>query len=168
MIISQIVATGIHNEIGKNNDLLWRLPNDMKFFKETTTGHCVLMGRNTFESFGGKPLKNRTNIVVTRQTDFVGEGCIVVNSVEKGIEYARQQGEEELFIIGGGTIYEQTLPQTNKVYLTFVHAAFDATVFFPVLNREQWKTTREDEYTKDERHAYDYTFFTFEKIEQQH
>lgn len=164
MIVSHIVAVGNNNEIGKDNDLLWKMPNDMKFFMTTTTGHTVLMGRNTFESFGKRPLKNRTNIVITRQEEYEAPNCVVVNSIEDGIEYARQQGEEELFIIGGGTIYEQSLPLTDRIYITRIDGEFDATVFYPKLNMDEWKVVHEDRCQKDERHAYDYTFFTLERI----
>lgn len=161
MITSHIVAVGENNEIGKDNDLLWRLPNDMKFFMETTRGHCVLMGRNTYESLG-KPLKNRTNIVITRQNDYEAEGCVIKHSIEEGIEYARQQGENELFIIGGGKIYEQSLAHTDRIYLTRVYGEFkEAEVFYPKLNEENWEKMHEDARQKDERHAYDYTFYTF-------
>lgn len=164
MIVSHIVAAGNNNEIGKDNDLLWRMPNDMKFFMNTTMGHTVLMGRNTFESFGKRPLKNRTNIIITRQADYQAPNCVVVSSIDEGIEYARQQGEEELFIIGGGTIYEQSLPKTDRVYLTRIDGEFEATVFYPTLNMDEWKTVHEDRHQKDERHYYDYTFFTLERI----
>lgn len=164
MIVSHIVAVGNNNEIGKDNDLLWKMPNDMKFFMNTTMGHAVLMGRNTFESFGKRPLKNRTNIIITRQADYDAPNCVVVSSIDEGFEYARQQGEEELFVIGGGTIYEQSLPKTDRVYITRIDGAFDATVFYPKLNMEEWKTVHEDHRQKDDRHAYDYTFFTLERI----
>jgi dihydrofolate reductase len=165
MIISQIVAVGKNNEIGKDNDLLWKMPNDTKFFMNTTTGHAVLMGRNTFESLGKRPLKNRTNIIITRQTGYeVPDGCVVVSTIEAGIEYARQHGEEELFIIGGGSVYEQSLHLTNRVYLTRIEGEFDATVFFPKLNSTEWKVVHEDHRQKDERHAYDYTFYTYERV----
>jgi dihydrofolate reductase len=164
MIISQIVAVGINNEIGKDNDLLWKMPNDMKFFMTTTTGHAVLMGRNTFESFGKRPLKNRTNIIITRQPHYVAENCVVVGTIEEGIKYAQAQGETELFIIGGGSIYEQSLGQTNRVYLTRIEGEFEATVFFPQLDENEWKVVHQDRHHKDERHAYDYTFYTYERI----
>ncbi len=163
MIISHIVAAGINNEIGKDNTLLWRMPNDMKFFINTTKGHCVLMGRKTFESFGKKLLKNRTNIVITRQNYYKAEGCVVVGSVAEGIEYAREHHEDELFIIGGGGIYEQSLEKTDKVYLTRIYSEFEAEVFYPKLETNDWQKISEEPCQKDERHAYDYTFFVYQR-----
>ncbi len=163
MITSHIVAVGKNNEIGKDNDLLWHMPNDMKFFMNTTKEHCVLMGRKTFESFGKKPLKNRTNIIITRQNYYKAEGCVIVNTINEGIEYAKEHGEEELFIIGGGTIYEQSLPQTDRIYLTRVYGDFEAEVFYPELDSDNWEQIHEDKREKDERHAYDYTFFTYQR-----
>lgn len=163
MITSHIVAVGKNNEIGKDNDLLWHMPNDMKFFMNTTKGHCVLMGRKTFESFGKKPLKNRINIVITRQDYYKAEGCVVVSSIKEGIAYAREQREEELFIIGGGGIYEQSLEQTDRIYLTRIYGEFDAEVFYPELDMENWKQVNEEKHEKDGRHAYDYTFYTYER-----
>lgn len=163
MRTSHIVAAGINNEIGKDNDLLWRMPNDMKFFMNTTKGHCVLMGRKTFESFGKKPLKNRVNIVVTRQNYYKAEGCVIVSSIEEGIAYASEHNEEELFIIGGGGIYEQSLEKTDRVYLTRIYGEFEAEVFYPELKDDNWKKVHEEACQKDERHAYDYTFFTYDR-----
>lgn len=164
MIISLIAAAGLNNEIGRDNDLPWNMPNDMKFFKETTTGHWVLMGRNTFESFGKRPLKNRTNIVVTRQNDYVAEGCTVVATIEAGIELAKQAGETELFVIGGGEIYKHAIHLANRVYLTRIYHSFDATVHFPAMDEAEWKVVHEDKRAADERHAYDYTFYTFDRV----
>jgi dihydrofolate reductase len=164
MIISLIAAAGLNNEIGRDNDLPWSMPNDMKFFKETTTGHWVLMGRNTFESFGKRPLKNRTNVVVTRQNDYVAEGCTVVATIEAGIELAKQAGETELFVIGGGEIYKHAIHLADRVYLTRIYHSFDATVHFPAMDEAEWKVVFEDKRQADERHAYDYTFYTYERI----
>lgn len=165
MIISLIAAAGLNNEIGNNNDLPWHLPKDMKFFKDTTTGHHVLMGRNTWESFGGKALKNRTNIVVTRNLEFVAEDAMVVDTIEKGIEIARQNGETELFIVGGGEIYKQSMHLANRIYLTRIYGSFDAKVHFPTIEESDWKIIHEEIHFADERHAFDYTFFTYQKIE---
>lgn len=164
MIISLIAAAGLNNEIGRDNDLPWNMPNDMKFFKETTTGHWVLMGRNTFESFGKRPLKNRTNIVVTRQSGYVAEGCTVVATIEAGIELAKQAGETELFVIGGGDIYKHAIHLANRVYLTRIYHSFDATVHFPAMDEAEWKVVHEDKRAADERHAFDYTFYTFDRV----
>lgn len=163
MIISLIAAAGLNNEIGNNNDLPWHLPKDMKFFKDTTTGHHVLMGRNTWESFGGKALKNRTNIVVTRNAGFVAEGATVVDTIEKGIEIARQNGETELFIVGGGEIYKQSMHLANKIYLTRIYGTFEAKVHFPEIPDSGWDLINEEKHFKDEHHNFDYTFFTYQR-----
>lgn len=164
MIITFVVAAGLNNEIGRDNDLPWHMPNDMKFFKEVTSRHSILMGRKTFESFG-KPLKNRTNIVITTQKDYKPEGCVVFNTIEEGIEYARQHGETELFIIGGGQIFEQSLPLAHRIYLTRIYHTFDAAVYFPELNPQEWKIGWEEKHYKDDRHAYDYTFYRYDKVQ---
>ncbi|HYG15558.1 MAG TPA: dihydrofolate reductase [Bacteroidia bacterium] len=162
MIVSFIVAAGLNNEIGRDNDLPWKMPDDMKFFKQTTMGHCVLMGRSTYES-GPGPLKNRTNIVITTKKDYHPEGTVVFNTIEEGIEYARSQGETELFIIGGGEIFKQTLHLADRIYLTRIYHTFDATVFFPELSMDEWKLVKEEKRHKDDRHAYDFTFFVYER-----
>ena len=129
MKVSLIVAVSENGVIGKDNDLIWHLPKDMKFFKETTMGYHVIMGRKNFESIPHKfrPLPNRTNIVITRQSDYKAEGCIVVNSVEEALKVAKSHGENEAFIIGGGQIYKLALDANlvDKVYLTKIHHSFE-------------------------------------------
>ena len=133
MIISAIVATAHDNVIGKKNEIPWYLPADLKYFKRTTLGHHILMGRNSHESIG-KPLPGRVNIVVTRQAFYKAKGCMVVNSLEEGIEFARHNGEEELFIIGGAQIYEQSLPLWDKLYQTVIDLEVDGgDAFFPAI-----------------------------------
>lgn len=129
MLISIIVIADENNGIGKNNQLLCHLPADLKYFKQTTLGHTIVMGRKTFESIG-KPLPGRTNIVISRQTDLAIEGCLVLPHLGDAINHAKASGETELFITGGGTIYELTLPLADKVYLTRLHHQFDADTFF--------------------------------------
>ena len=167
MIVSLIVAVSENGVIGKDNDLIWHLPKDMKFFKETTMGHHVIMGRKNFESIPHKysPLPNRTNVVITRQADYKAEGCVVVNSVEAALEIAKNNGENEPFIIGGGQIYKLAL-ETNlvdKIYLTKVHHSFEGDTFFPELNTD-WKEMERIDHKADEKHDYSYSFLTFEKI----
>ena len=168
MKVSLIVAVAENGVIGKDNDLIWHLPNDMRFFKETTTGHHVIMGRKNFESIPHKfrPLPNRTNIVITKQSDYKAEGCIVVNSVEKALKVAKSNGDNEAFIIGGGQIYRIALEKNlvDKIYLTKVYHSFDGDTFFPELSNkwsEESKTTNK----ADDKHAYDFDFITLEKIE---
>ena len=168
MKVSLIVAVAENGVIGKDNDLIWNLPNDMRFFKETTTGHHVIMGRKNFESIPHKfrPLPNRTNIVITKQSDYKAEGCIVVNSVEKALKVAKSNGDNEVFIIGGGQIYRIALEKNlvDKIYLTKVYHSFDGDTFFPELS-DKWSEGGKTINKADDKHAYDFDFITLEKIE---
>ena len=166
MKVSLIVAVAENGVIGKDNDLIWHLPNDMRFFKETTTGHHVIMGRKNFESIPHKyrPLPNRTNIVITRRSDYKAEGCIVVHSVEEALEVAKNNGDNEAFIIGGGQIYRIALEKdlVDKIYITKVHHSFDGDTFFPELSNK-WREESKIINKADEKHAYDFDFITLEK-----
>jgi dihydrofolate reductase len=166
MKVSLIVAVSENGVIGKDNDLIWSLPKDMKFFKDTTMGHHVIMGRKNFESIPHKfrPLLNRTNIVITRQSDYKAEGCVVVNSVEESLEIAKQNGETEPFIIGGGQIYKIALEQNlvDRIYLTRIHHTFAGDTFFPELNSD-WEEIKREDCFKDDNHKYDYSFIVLEK-----
>jgi dihydrofolate reductase len=166
MKVSLIVAVSQNRVIGKDNNLIWHLPNDMLFFKETTTGHHVIMGRKNFESIPHKfrPLPNRTNIIITRQSDYKAEGCVVVNSVEEALKVAKSNGENEAFIIGGGQIYKLAVDAgiVDKIYLTKIHHSFDGDTFFPELNSD-WIKTNKIENKTDEKHRYSYDFITLEK-----
>lgn len=155
-----IAATAENRALGKDNQLVWHLPNDFKRFKNLTTAHHIIMGRKTFESFP-KPLPNRTHIIITRQADYQAEGCIVVDSIEKAIEKC-PKGEDS-FIIGGGEIYQLAMPFSDKIELTVVHHTFDADAFFPEINLEEWELVSSDFQAKDEKHLYDYTFETYIK-----
>lgn len=165
MILSAIVAVSENNAIGVNNDLPWRLPDDLKFFKRTTMGCPVLMGRKTFESLG-RPLPGRLNVVISRQKDLqLPEGVLLCNSLEEGIARIEQEGTEEGFVIGGGNIYKQAMPLLNKLYITQVHTMLDnADTFFPEVDKEKWQLTWEEHHDKDERHAYDFTFQKWERM----
>lgn len=165
MIISHIVATSKNKAIGKNNQLLWHLPADMKFFKEKTQGHCILTGRKNYESIPEKfrPLSNRTNIVITRDKNYFAPGAIVLNSIEEGIQYAREKGETELFIIGGGEIYNQSLTLSNKLYITLVDTDFDADTFYPNLDPTQWKKASSELKKADEKNKYNLEFCVYVK-----
>src|SRR6185295_11789250 len=133
MTLSQVVAAADNNAIGKNNQLLWSLPNDMKFFKNTTWGFPVIMGRKTFDSLG-KALPGRTNIVITRQDDWKADNVQVVKTLDASVEKAVEATDaKEIFIIGGGQIFREALPRTNRVYLTRVHATIEGDAFFPEL-----------------------------------
>jgi len=166
MTVSLIVAVSENGVIGKDNDLIWHLPKDMKFFKDTTMGHHVIMGRKNFESIPHKysPLPNRTNVIITRQADYIAEGCVVVNSVEAALEIAKQNGDTEPFIIGGGQIYKLALEANlvDKIYLTKVHHTFDGDTFFPELS-SNWEEVGRIDCKSDKKHSYNYDFITLEK-----
>ncbi len=157
-MIILIAAVAENNALGKNNDLLWHLPKDFKRFKEITSGHYIIMGRKTFESFP-KPLPNRTHVIITRQKDFVQEGCIVVSDLEKAIAICPKN--EAVFIIGGGEIYSQSIHLADQLDITRVHHSFEADVYFPEIDSNIWALTSEIFNPKDEKHLYDYTFQTF-------
>jgi len=159
MTISIIVAIGENHAIGKNNQLLWHMPNDLKHFKDVTSGRTIIMGRKTFDSVG-KPLPRRRNIVVTRQ-DITIPGCEVVKSIEDGIALCTD--EDEVFIGGGAEIYRQAMHLTNRIYLTVIHHAFDADTFFPEIDKNEWKETERENYQPDEKNAFPYSFITLER-----
>ena len=166
MKISLIVAVSENGVIGKDNDLIWHLPKDMQFFKKITIGHHVIMGRRNFESIPHKyrPLSNRTNIIITRQSEYKAEGCIVVNSVETALEIAKNNGDIEPFIIGGGQIYRIAIEKNlvDKIYLTKIHHSFKGDTFFPKLSSD-WKETNKIENKADDKHKYNYDFITLER-----
>ncbi|HMX37989.1 MAG TPA: dihydrofolate reductase, partial [Ferruginibacter sp.] len=137
-MLSLIVAAAENNAIGKNNQLLWHLPNDLKFFKNTTWGMPVIMGRKTFESVN-KPLPGRFNIVITRQPGWKAEGVVVASDLNDALRKAEETNCNEIFIIGGGEIYNQAFPMAGKIYLTRVHAELEGDTFFPALDPRQWQ-----------------------------
>ncbi|MEC7645947.1 MAG: dihydrofolate reductase [Bacteroidota bacterium] len=166
MKASLIVAVAKNGVIGKNNNLIWHLPKDIRFFKETTMGHHVIMGRKNFESIPHKyrPLPDRINIVITRQSEYKAEGCIVVNSIETALKIAKNNGDIEPFIIGGGEIYRIALEENlvAKIYLTKVHHSFEGDTFFPELTSD-WKEVNKIENRADEKHKYNYDFIILER-----
>ena len=155
-----IAAVAENNAIGLNNDLLWHLPNDFKRFKTLTTGHHIIMGRKTFESFP-KPLPNRTHIVISRQENYKPEGCIVVKNITEAIAVCPKN--EDLYIIGGGEIYKLAMQLSDKIELTRVHGNFEADTFFPEINLEEWVITLKEPQLKDEKHLFDYTYETYSR-----
>ena len=157
-----VVAMGEKNEIGFENQLLWRLPKDLKHFKDITSGHPVIMGRKTYESIG-KPLPNRTNIVVSRRNDWFEEGILIVGSIKEAIKFAKKI-DEEIFIIGCGKIYEQTMDVVDRLEITRVKADFTADTFFPQIDANVWKKVNEECHEKDEKNQYDFCFQTYEKF----
>jgi dihydrofolate reductase len=161
--ISLVVAASENNVIGKNNQLLWHLPRDMKFFKNVTWTMPVVMGRKTFESMGSKPLKGRKNIVITRQPGWKAEGVSVVNSVDAAAALAEQLNYKEIFIIGGGEIYVIAFNRTNKIYMTRVHAELEGDTYFPVIEKNDWTLVSNTDNPVDEKHAYAYSFQLWER-----
>ncbi len=163
MKISLIVAASENNVIGKDNDLLWSLPDDLQFFKETTEGHPIILGRKNYEAIG-RALPNRRNIIVSRQEDLEVDGCEVTSSVEEAIELAKETENEEIFITGGGEIYRLALPLANRIYLTRVHAEIEGDVFFPELSEEEWEEVDRKEHPADEKHEYAFTFLIYDRV----
>ncbi len=162
MIISAIVATAHNGVIGKDNEIPWYLPADFAYFKRVTLNHHIIMGRNCYESIG-RPLPKRTNVIVTRNLFYVASGCVIVHSVEEGLKLAEMNGEEEVFIIGGGEIYKQTMHLLDKIYITEVDLNTEGSVFFPEINTNEWHLVSEEKHLKDEKNEWDYTFKIFEK-----
>ncbi|MBY5958179.1 type 3 dihydrofolate reductase [Membranicola marinus] len=163
MILSAIVAISSNNVIGKDNDLPWYLPADLKYFKKTTLGHPVIMGRKSYESIG-RPLPKRTNIVVTRDPYFISSNILVAHSIGEAVELARDTDSEEVFIIGGAMVYEHSLPHLNRLYITEVHGEFEGDTFFPEWNPEEWKLVSEEPHLADDKNEYNYVFKVYERI----
>ena len=163
MTISLVVAASENNAIGKNNQLIWHLPNDLKFFKNTTWGFPVIMGRKSFESVN-KPLPGRTNIVITTKPDWKAETVIVVNNLKDAIQKAAETNSKQIFIIGGGEIYKQSMDIADSIYITRVHADLEGDTFFPLIDESKWKLTSNQDFEADEKHAYSYSFQIWEKI----
>ena len=163
MIITQIVAASTNNVIGKNYQLLWNLPNDMKHFKNKTWAMPVVMGRKTFYSLESKPLNGRLNVVISHQPDFVAEGVTVVPDIDAAIAFCKQEQFNEIMIIGGGQIYQQTLPIANKIYLTRVHTVVEGDTSYPELNLNEWHLEFEEHFAADSKHAFAYSFQTWKR-----
>jgi len=155
-----IAATSLNNALGKDNKIIWHLPDDFKRFKELTSGHYIIMGRKTFESFP-KPLPNRTHVVITRQENYQPEDCIVVNSIEDA--FAICPKDEDVFLIGGAEIYELGLPYVDKIELTLIKETFEADAFLPKIDFSKWELIQEEFHLKDEKHAHEFSFQTFLK-----
>ncbi len=161
-MISLVVAASTNNAIGKNNQLLWHLPNDLKFFKNTTWGSVVIMGRKTFESVN-KPLPGRLNIVITRQANWQAEGVIVVGNLQEAIAKANAENFKEIFIVGGGEIYKESMPLADRIYITRVHATIDGDTFFPNIVENNWQLVQAQHYEADEKNAISHTIELWER-----
>ena len=166
-MISMIAAIGQNREIGKDNDLIWHLPDDMRFFKETTKNKVVIMGRKNFESLPPKwkPLPNRINLIISRNPDYDAMGCEVFTSLEESLERAQKLTQDEIFIIGGGQIYKLGLPHADKMYLTEIHESFDADAFFPEWDESIWEEVSRTPHPTDEKHKHSFDFVTYTKQE---
>lgn len=162
-MITIIAAISNNNALGKNNDLIWHLPADLKRFKEITSGHHILMGRNTFESIG-KPLPNRTTIIITRNKNYFKDGCLIASSLEDAIELAKK--DEEVYIIGGAQIYKYAIENNlvDVLDVTLVHHEFEADVFFPVIDSKIWKEVSREDFKADEKNKFDYSFVSYRKV----
>jgi dihydrofolate reductase len=163
MIITIIAAIAKNNALGKNNDLIWHLPADLKRFKKITTGHYIIMGRNTFESIG-KPLPNRTTIIITRNKNYFKEGCLIAHSLEQALEMAKD--EEKVFVIGGAQIYKYAMEHNlvDTLDITLVHHEFEADVYFPEIDSEIWEQVEIESFTAHEKNKLDYSFVRYKKM----
>ena len=160
MIVSIIVAASRNNVIGRDNELIWRLSADLKRFKALTTGHTIIMGRKTFDSIG-KPLPERTSVIITRQQDYKQEGCVVAHSLEEALEKVKDQ--EKVFIIGGGSIYQEALNLADELYLTRVHRNFKGDTFFPEIKMSEWESVHREDCMPDEKNEFPYSFINYKR-----
>ncbi len=165
MKVTLVAAVAANGVIGKDNDLPWRLPDDMKFFMEKTKGHHVILGRKNFESLPAKfrPLPERTNIVVTRQKDYRAPGCVVVHSFDDALKFAADHGEQEVMVLGGSDIYKLSMPYADYLCLTEVDASVEGDVYFPEFDRTQWKEISRRHHPADGRHRYAFDFVLYER-----
>lgn len=163
MEISMIAAMGKNRVIGKDNDIPWHLPDDFQYFKDTTKGHCVIMGRKNWESLPHKfkPLPGRTNIVITRQKNYQADGGIVTDSLGNALAIAQKEGEVEAFIIGGGEIYRMGLALAHKIYLTEINGDFEGQVTFPEFDKTKWRETSRIHHPSDSKHPYSFDFVVY-------
>jgi dihydrofolate reductase len=164
-IISLIAAVAANRVIGRNNDLPWHLPDDMKYFMQTTKGHCVIMGRKNYESIPEKfrPLPNRQNIVVSRQADYLAPGCITAQSLPEAISKSDPNLPSEIFLIGGSHVYAEGLALANKLYLTEIHATIEGDVYFPDFDKKAWREISRMPHQTDDRHAFAFDFVIYER-----
>jgi dihydrofolate reductase len=160
--VSAIVAMAENRVIGFNNTLPWQLPADLKHFKTITSGHPVIMGRKTFASIG-RPLPNRTNIILTRDHAFSAPDCLIATEAATALALAKNADPEEIFVIGGAEIYKQMLPQVDRVYLTVVHQVFEGDTYFPALSSDEWKEISSERFQADDKNPHEYSFIVLER-----
>ncbi len=163
MRLSIIAAVAENGVIGRDNDLPWRLPDDIKRFKELTMGHHLIMGRKTFETIG-RALPGRTTVVISRGRPELPEGIRLAGSLEEAVDIAREAGDDEAFVAGGGQIYRLTLPLADRLYLTRLHTQFDGDTQFPALDQTQWRLLESEDREPDERNAYPYSFLVYDRV----
>ena len=163
MIISLIAAASTNNIIGKNNELPWHLPVDLKYFKNTTWGMPIIMGRKTFESNGSKPLPGRINIIITKDKNLKAKSVVIVNNWNDAMFVAKDADCQEVFIIGGGVIFKEAINKADRIYMTRVHTIIDGDVFFPQIDEKKWKRVSKRDCFADEKHKYNYSFELWEK-----
>lgn len=161
MSFSMIFAMDRHRVIGLNNAMPWHLPADLGYFMRTTKGHAVLMGRKTFESIGSKPLKNRRNVVITRDKSFTAEGCEVVHTLKDALDLYQ---DDEVFIIGGSEIYRQALPMTDKIYMTYIDHEFEGDSYFPEMAEDEWELVSETPGVLDDRNVFPHSFRVYKRV----
>lgn len=164
MEIALVAVLDLENGIGKDNKLLCHLPADLSYFKQLTTGHCIVMGRKTFESLPNGSLPNRKNVIITNNKQFQADGCIIFHSVEEAIEGLKS--EEKVFVIGGGQIYQQFLNRANLLYITRIKQIFSADTFFPDIDAQKWNIKSKTDFTSDEKNKYDYSFIIYARNNQ--
>lgn len=162
VFLSHIVAASENNVIGSHGDMPWHLPNDFKYFKNKTWGMPVIMGRKSYEALK-ESLPGRTNIVITKKTDFHPKGAFVLNNIEGAIEKAKESDAKEIFIIGGGEIFKQTIGIVSRIYLTRVHATLEGDTYYPDIEKDLWKLVSEQSFPADDKNNYPYTFEVWEK-----
>jgi dihydrofolate reductase len=164
-MISHIVAASENNIIGVKNGLPWRLPNDFKYFKNKTWGMPVIMGRNTYESLK-KDLPGRINIVLTKKKDWQPQNVFVTHNIDEAINRATESDAKEIFVIGGGEVFQQTMEKVNRIYLTRVHTIVEGDTLYPAIDTSKWKLLNEESFSADEKNNYPYTFQVWEKTDQ--
>lgn len=160
MLISAIFAMSENRIIGKNNQLPWHLPADLKHFKKVTFGKPILMGRKTYESIG-KPLPGRCNVVITKESNYQAPGCVVVNSIEQALTATKESAE--IFVMGGALLYHAMLPLVQRLYMTIIHQSFEGDTFFPAFNQDDWKEIERIDNAKDSENPYSYSFFILDR-----
>ncbi|SEA63528.1 dihydrofolate reductase [Thalassobacillus cyri] len=162
-MISLLFAMDRNHVMGKDNDLPWHLPNDLKFFKEKTIGHTIIMGRKTYESFN-RPLPKRENVILTRDETYQQPGCKIIHDISEIQRWNEENPDTEWFVIGGSVLFEQILDQADRMYMTYIDETFQGDTYFPEYQEDEWELTHEEKGVKDEKNPYDYYFRTYDRV----